>query len=163
MMLMNFDNIFLWGFIATVFLTTLMAAAQGLGLSRMSLQFMLGTLFTADRNRAMVFGFTFHFINGWLFALFYALVFESISMSNAWLGAGIGLVQGLTVLIALMPILPALHPRMASEHHGPEPTRQLEPPGFMALNYGRQTPLITLIAHVVYGAILGGFYRLAGT
>lgn len=163
MMSLDYASIFLWGFIATVFLTTLMAAGQGLGLSRMSLQLMLGTLFTANRNLAMVYGFAFHFINGWLFALFYALVFENLGLANWWLGGMIGLGQGLTVLIALMPILPYLHPRMASEYHGPEPTRQLEPPGFMALNYGRQTPLITLFAHVVYGAILGGFYRLAGT
>ncbi|MBI4512523.1 MAG: hypothetical protein HY702_00295 [Gemmatimonadetes bacterium] len=39
--------------------------------------------------------------------------------------------------------------------------RALEPPGFLALNYGRQTPLLSLLAHVVYGAVLGGFYRLA--
>jgi len=159
---MNFPSIFLWGFVATVFLTTLMAAAQGLGWSRMSLPFMLGTLFTPDRQRAMVLGFAFHFVNGWLFALFYALVFEDLQRTGWWLGGVIGLAQGLTVLIALMPILPALHPRMASEQRGPEPTRALEPPGFMALNYGRQTPLITLFAHVVYGAVLGGFYRLAG-
>lgn len=30
----------------------------------------------------------------------------------------------------------------------------------MALNYGHQTPQVTLIAHAGYGAILGGFYRL---
>jgi hypothetical protein len=159
---MNLPNIFLWGFVATVFLTTLMAAAQGLGHSRMSLPFMLGTIFTADRDRAMVIGFAFHFINGWLFALFYALIFESLRMTGWWLGGFIGLAQGLTVLILLMPILPSVHPRMATEHRGPEPTRALEPPGFMALNYGRRTPLITLVAHVGYGAILGGFYRLAG-
>jgi hypothetical protein len=50
---------------------------------------------------------------------------------------------------------------MASEQRGPEPTRELEPPGFMALNYGRQTPLITILAHLVYGGILGAFYQLA--
>ena len=49
---------------------------------------------------------------------------------------------------------------MASEQHGPTPTRQLEPPGFLALNYGRRTPISVLVAHLVYGAILGAFYRL---
>ena len=68
---------------------------------------------------------------------------------------------GSIVLIAIMPMLPVVHPRMASEHRGPEPTRQLEPPGFMALHYGRRTPLITLIAHVLYGMVLGAFYQLA--
>jgi hypothetical protein len=30
----------------------------------------------------------------------------------------------------------------------------------MALNYGRRTPLSVMLAHLVYGAILGAFYRL---
>jgi hypothetical protein len=47
---------------------------------------------------------------------------------------------------------------MASRHHGPTPTRQLEPPGFLALNYGWATPATTLLAHVVFGLILGAFY-----
>lgn len=159
---MNVESVILGGFVATVVLSTLMAAAQGLGLSRMSLPLMLGTMFTADRRRALLIGFVLHFINGWLFAFFYAWVFEDWGRATWWLGAGIGLMHGLAVLVALMPILPAVHPRMASEGRGPEPTKALEPPGFLALNYGRQTPTITLIAHVVYGAILGGFYRLAG-
>ena len=49
---------------------------------------------------------------------------------------------------------------MASEEQAPPPTRQLEPPGFLALNYGRRTPLSVIIAHLVYGGILGAFYRL---
>jgi hypothetical protein len=48
---------------------------------------------------------------------------------------------------------------MASEEHGPAPTPQLEPPGFMALNYGARTPVSVLLGHVLYGAILGAFYR----
>jgi hypothetical protein len=39
-------------------------------------------------------------------------------------------------------------------------TRQLEPPGFLALNYGRRKPLSVLLDHLAYGGILGGFYRL---
>jgi hypothetical protein len=66
------------------------------------------------------------------------------------------------VVVALLPLLPGLHPRMASEHRGPEPTRALEPPGFLGLNYGHRTPLIALLAHVMYGAILGAFYRPVG-
>lgn len=160
--MINLPSVLLWGFVATVVLSTLMAAAQGLGLSRMSLPLMLGTLVTADHRRALLYGFAMHFANGWVFAFFYTLVFEDWGRATWWLGAGIGLVHGLAVLIALMPILPAIHPRMASESRGPEPTKALEPPGFLALHYGRQTPTITLLAHVIYGGILGGFYRLAG-
>lgn len=56
-----------------------------------------------------------------------------------------------------MRLLPSLHPRMAGDLHGPDVVRQLEPPGFLALTYGYQTPVSVLIAHVVYGMILGAF------
>jgi uncharacterized membrane protein YagU involved in acid resistance len=111
------------GLVATIVLTTCMSAAQGLGLSRMSIPFLLGTMVTPDRNRAPIFGFLLHVLMGWLFALLYALAFESWHRATWWLGASIGLLHALVVLIALMPILPGLHPRMASEHRGPEPTR----------------------------------------
>jgi hypothetical protein len=30
------------------------------------------------------------------------------------------------------------------------------------LNYGRSTPLVTLIAHIAYGAMVGGLTAFAG-
>lgn len=152
----------LWGFVGTVVLTGLMAGTQGLGLTRMSLPFMLGTMFTPDRDRAKLIGFFMHLLNGWWLALIYAAAFQSWRRATWWLGAGIGLVHGLFVLVTVMPLLPALHSRMASEQGGPTPTRQLEPPGFLGLNYGWRTPISVLLAHLVYGAILGAFYELKG-
>jgi len=149
---MDMGSVLLGGFLGTVLLTTLLAAAQGLGWSRMSLPFILGTMFTPDRHRAMVIGFAFHFVNGW--------IFEATGLGSWRCGVLAGLAQALFVLIALMPILPSLHPRMASEHQGPEPTRALEPPGFLALNYGHRTPLITILAHLVYGGVIGYVYGL---
>ena len=137
-----------------------MAGSQGLGLTRMSLPYMLGTMFTPDRDRAKLVGFVVHVVNGWMFAFVYAAAFESWRRATWWLGAAIGLVHALVRADRGMPMLPALHPRMASEQHGPTPTRQLEPPGFLALNYGRRTPISVLLAHLVYGGILGAFYRL---
>ncbi len=149
-----------WSFVGTVVLTGWMSSSQGLGLTRMSLPFMLGTMFTPDRDRAKVIGFSVHLLNGWWLSLIYAGAFESWRRATWWLGAGIGLVHGLFVLLVVMPMLPGLHPRMASEQRGPTPTRQLEPPGFLGLNYGRRTPLSVLSAHLIYGAILGAFYRV---
>jgi hypothetical protein len=56
------------------------------------------------------------------------------------------------LIVAAMPALPAMHPRMASEQDGPTPTKQLEPPGFMALNCGRRTPITAILAHILYYA-----------
>lgn len=159
---MNLGSVLLWGFVATVVLTTLMSAAHALGFSRMSIPFLLGTMFTPDRARARLVGFAAHFVNGWAFALVYALAFESWGRATLGLGAGIGLVHALFVLVAAMPLMPGMHPRMASEERGPEPTRQLQPPGVFARNYGYRTPVATILAHLAYGAVLGGFYQLAG-
>ncbi len=150
-----------WGFGATVVLTAMMAASQGFGWTRMSLPTLLGTMFTPDRDRAKLVGVLVHLGVGWLFSLVYVATFE------AWRGAGwargavIGLVHALFVLTVGMRMLPGLHPRMASEQQGPTVARQLEPPGFLALNYGVQTPVSVVVAHVLFGAILGGFYAVA--
>jgi len=158
---MNLPSILLWGLVATAVLTTLMAGSQRLGYTRMSLPFLLGTMMTPNRDRAMLVGLLVHMMNGWVFALLYALAFESWHQAAWWPGAGIGLVHGLFVLAVGMPIVPAMHPRMVSEYFGPTPNRRLQPPGFLALNYGHRTPIVALASHLVYGAILGAFYQLA--
>jgi hypothetical protein len=157
---MNWPDVFLWGLVATLVLSTLLSASQAVGLSRMSIPLLLGTLVTGDRDRASAVGFLLHLALGWVFALLYALMFQSWGRAGPLVGAGVGLGHGLVVLIVVLPMLQGLHPRLASERTGPEPTRALEPPGFMALNYGWATPLVTLVAHVVYGAVLGGGYRV---
>jgi hypothetical protein len=57
-------------------------------------------------------------------------------------------------------LLPFVHPRMGTPTTSADSTPLLEPPGFMLLNYGRSTPVVTLVAHVVYGAMVGGFTEL---
>jgi uncharacterized membrane protein YagU involved in acid resistance len=158
---MNLPSILLWGFAATIVMTTTLAAGQGLGYTRMSLPFLLGTIFTPARDRAMVVGVLVHLVNGFIFGLLYAAVFERLGQAAWWLGAGIGLVHALFVLTVGMSMLPGMHPHMVSEYFGPTPNRLLQPPGFLALNYGRRTPIVTIVAHLVYGAMIGGFYELA--
>ena len=157
---MNWGSWLLWGFVATLILTTLMAGSQGLRLTRMNLPYMLGAMFTPSRDRAKLIGLGVHLVNGWLFSLLYVAAFHAWDRATWWAGAGIGLVHVAFVLTAGMRLLPGLHPRMATERQGPTVMRQLEPPGFLALNYGYQTPLSMVIAHVAYGAILGSFYAI---
>ncbi|HZT06230.1 MAG TPA: hypothetical protein VFC51_04310 [Chloroflexota bacterium] len=160
---MNWQSALTAGFVATVVMTTMMSGSQSLRLTRMSVPFMLGTIFTPDRDRARLLGFVVHLLNGWWIALVYGALFETQGDATWWAGAAMGLVHGIFVLVALMPILPGLHPRMASEQRGPTPTKELEPPGFMALNYGRRTPISVIVSHVVYGIILGLMYQTAAT
>jgi len=147
-----------WGLLATALLTLVMSASQGLGWSRISLPYMLGTIFSPRRDRALAIGSGLHAVIGLAVAVGYALVFEGWGEAGVVRGAVLGLFHGAFVLVVGMELLPAWHPRMASRHRGPTPTRQLEPPGFLALNYGWATPLVTLLAHVLYGAVLGACY-----
>lgn len=156
---MNIGNLILWGFAATLILTSVMAGSKHLGMTRMDLPFMLGTMFTADRNKASSLGFLAHVMMGWIFSLIYGAAFESSGLANWWFGMAIGFVHAAVVLSVGLEVLNFLHPRMARPFQGPTPTRQLQPPGFFALHYGRGTPLITFTAHLLYGAVLGLFYR----
>lgn len=158
----NWSSVLLWGFAATVTLTAIMAGAKGAGMSRINLPYLLGSVITTDRDRAQIRGIAMHIVVGWAFALLYAAAFESWDRTTWWLGASIGVIHAMFVLTVVMSVLPSLHPRMASEQRGPSPTRQLEPPGFLALNYGPRTPYVVIVSHIAFGAILGAFYRLAG-
>jgi len=154
-MLGELREIVIWGFIATAAMTTLLHGSQGLGLSRLSLPFLVGTMLSASRTRASVLGFLAYLLGGWVFALLYYLVFDSLGLATWWLGAMVGLLHGLFLLVVILPLLPQMHPRMATEYDGPSASRRLEPPGFMGLNYGRRTPLSTLAGQAAYGLILG--------
>ncbi len=156
---MSWGSWLVWGFAATVLLTALMSGSQGIGLTRMNLPYMLGTIVTPDRDRAKTVGALVHLVNGWIFSLVYVAAFHVWGGPTWWKGAAIGLVHALFVLTAGMAALPGMHPRMASERRGPTVVRQLEPPGFMALHYGIRTPISVVIAHVVFGVVLGVFYR----
>lgn len=157
---MNIADWAVWGFAATVVLTTIIAGAQGVGWTRMSLPYLLGSMWTPHRDRAKVLGIAMHLVNGWIFALIYLAAFHAWGHASAALGALVGAVHALFVLAVLMPAIPSIHPRMVSSHGQPVGARVLEPPGFFALHYGYQTPLVVFVAHLVYGAVLGAFYRL---
>jgi hypothetical protein len=145
----------LFGLLATTVLTAVMIAAQLAGLSRLDLPLVLGTLVTPDPDRARVAGFFIHLALGQGFALGYAAAFTLLDRATWWLGGLLGLLHGAVALAVLIPLLAGVHPRMASNRAGPESRAVLEPPGLAGLNYGAQTPLVALGAHLAYGIALG--------
>jgi len=150
------------GLAGTFVLTSLLRAATELRQTRIDLPFLLGTVVTADRQRAKLLGYVLHLVAGLLFSLVYYLGFVGLGRAGWLLGAGFGAVHGLFAMTTLVNVLlPAIHPRMGSSLSSVDSTALLEAPGFLMLNYGRATPIVTLIAHVLYGAIVGGFVSLA--
>lgn len=155
---MDLLAVLIWGFAGTTVLTTIMRASQMLRWTRMDIPLILGLIVTPDRDRARVYGFLMHLVNGWIFAAIYAASFHLLDLATWWLGIGIGAIHGFFVLLVGLPALPGVHPRMATDSRGPEPTLSLQPPGFLAANYGKQTAIATFVAHLVFGLILGAFY-----
>jgi hypothetical protein len=124
----------------------------------MDIPLLLGTIFTDERDRASAIGYVIHFVNGLLFALAYYGVFRAVGHAGWLFGAVLGVVHAsLSGGILLTALLPAVHPRMGTPWTDAAETPLLEAPGFLLANYGRRTLIWTLVGHVVYGAIVGGF------
>jgi hypothetical protein len=159
---MSFSGALAGGLLGTFVLTTVLRMASEIGLTRVDLPFLLGTAVTENRTRAKVLGYLAHFGFGLLFASGYYLIFRMIGSSGWVLGAAFGLVHGLFAATALVNILlPLVHPRMGGPWTDARSTPLVERPSFLMLNYGASTPVVTAIAHVLYGAIVGGITSLA--
>ena len=145
-----------FGLGATLALTAIMVVAQLTGVTRMGIPMVLGTMFLEDPDRARALGVALHVVAGYVFALIYVAAFAVLDAATWWLGALFGAFHGFVALALLLPLTPGFHPHMASERTG-RLGSALEPPGFFGLNYGTQTPVVGMLAHIVYGMILGIF------
>jgi hypothetical protein len=149
----------LFGLVATTALTAVMIAAQLVGLTRLDLPLLLGTIVTDDPDRARVAGFFIHLLVGQGFALGYAATFAVLDRASWWIGGLLGLLHVAVALTVLVPLIAGVHPRIASERAGRSSTAVLEPPGLLGLNYGASTPIVAIAAHLVYGIALGILLR----
>ena len=142
----------------------MLRAASELGLTRMDIPFLLGNgrhrrprLGEGRRLRAPL------RLRPPLRARATGAIFVVLDESGVLLGALLGLLHALFAASALVNVLlPVVHPRMGTGFDAAGSSPLLEPPGFLLLNYGRQTPIVTVAAHIVYGAIVGGFASWAG-
>ena len=146
------------GLIGTMVISIGLQVGQAAGWTRIDLPLLLGTAFTEDRNSARAIGWLLHLVYGLLFSLLYAAVFAAVGHAGWLFGLVLGAVHAGFVGGPLSNlILPAVHPRMGRPWTDARDTPLLEPPGFMLLNYGGATVLLTTVLHLAYGAIVGGF------
>src|SRR3546814_5362635 len=111
----------LWGALATAAMTGMIQGALGLGLSRLSIPFMVGAMFSGNRRMATVVGVALYILGGWAFAFLYFLMLTSLNLLTWWAGGLLGLVHGLVLLVAALPLFLLIHPRMASALDAPIP------------------------------------------
>jgi hypothetical protein len=146
------------GLVGTAVLTSGLRLGQELGVTRMDIAFLLGTAFTGRRDRAQALGYLLHGASGLVFSLLYAFIFWATGRSGWLFGAVLGVVHAAFAGgVLLNVLLPAVHPRMGTPWTDVEDAPLLEAPGFLLFNYGRDTLLLTLALHVVFGAIVGAF------
>lgn len=144
------------GVIGTLAMTTMIKAATELGVTRMDLPLLLGTVVSVNRRKARAIGYVMHFVLGVLFAELYGALFAILGHGSWRLGALVGALHAIfTAAVLIGVLLPVVHPRMATPDTAADAITLIEPPGFLMLNYGRNTFLVTLAAHVVYGALVG--------
>lgn len=159
----TWPQITLWGLIASGAMATVLEGARLLSFSRMSLPFLFGTFFTMHRAWAMGLGYVTYLLGGWTFALLYALVLHDVGKAAWWMGALMGLAHGAFLVTVFLPLLPFVHPNLATHYDGPSALARLEPPGPFGLNYGYATPATTVAAQVLFGLIFGAGYGMALT
>lgn len=131
------------GFIATLVMTMMMYGAPMLGMPKMDIAAMLGSMLgggmPATGSGAWWMGMTLHFINGTIiFPLIYAYVLYSRLPGAPWLkGATWGIILWAIAQAVVMPMM-----------------------GMGFFSSGAPQPLMavtgSLMGHLVYGAILGG-------
>ena len=148
------------GFVATLVMTTIMRGASQFGLTRIDFALLLGTTVSDNRRKARAYGYVFHFVVGILFALAYVAFFQITGRSGWFVGALLGTVHAVfdgTVLVNVL--LPVVHPRIATAETAANDIALIEPPGFLLLNYGRNSFIVALVAHIAFGIVIGLIVR----
>jgi hypothetical protein len=140
------------GLAGTIALTAVMLLGTALGAGRLNFPMLLGTMFAPPGPQALAIGFAWHFLNGVVFALVYAATLAGLSLAADWTsGAMLGLAH-LVVVGVLLAAAGAVHPRIRRGH--------MPAPGPFASRYGAAGVAVLLVAHVAFGALVGGLLEL---
>ncbi|OGO69397.1 MAG: hypothetical protein A2Z49_04870 [Chloroflexi bacterium RBG_19FT_COMBO_56_12] len=116
---MNIIGSIIAGLLGTLAMTLLMIMAPRMGMPKMDIIGMLGTMFTASEGAARVLGTPAHFMMGVIFAIIYSLLWSLGIGSPTWLwGLIFGAVHGVVVMV-MMPVVTKMLPRPPQIESGP--------------------------------------------
>ena len=141
-----------WGGAATVVLTVAMSVGKQMGMTRLdSLELLGSTVAQPDTRHARVLGGIIRLSTGAMLAVAWAYTMELFNWEAYWL-TGLfwgALLWGLAAL--MMTGIGVVHPSIRRGNH-PDP-------GPAATNYGKMTPLSSLVGYLLYGLTIGLFYN----
>ena len=137
------------GVIGGAVMIGLIAIARAFGWTDLNLALIWGSMLTQNTSAGTwVLGFVIHLIVSGIVALIYAAVFEAIKGSNWFMGLIGGAIHAIIGGFALAG-LPAIHPAMPD---------LIAAPGAFAINYGTAAAVVFVVAHLIYGIIVGSMY-----
>lgn len=106
------------GLAGTAVMTALMYMAPMMGMPKMDIIGMLGTMVAPNRDTAALLGVVIHFMMGVLFAIVYALLWRAGLGDPTWIwGLIFGAVHGVIAMIG-MPVMVRMHPRAPEMESG---------------------------------------------
>jgi hypothetical protein len=158
----------LGGFVGTLAMTALMRASIAMGMTNMPpMPLIQGAMATDDPKRAKMIGMVTHvaIMGTVVFGIVYAALFAALGTAGWLTGLIIGLVHGVVAGL-FMKMMGRTHPRMepVANFADDEAWRHdkaglhLAEPGWFARNYGPMTPVGLLMAHAVFGLVVGAVY-----
>ncbi|MBW6455243.1 MAG: hypothetical protein K0A98_05110 [Trueperaceae bacterium] len=108
---MNISIALLAGVLGTLAMTMLMVMAPRMGMPKMDMLGMLGTMVAPPGGAAQALGGVMHLMMGAILAVFYALAWSWGLGSPNWAGGALlGAVHGV-VAAMMMPVMTRMHPR----------------------------------------------------
>ena len=148
---MNILGAIVAGLVGTVIMTMVMNMAPQMGMPKMDIVGMLGSMFSPQGNRTL--GWDMHLMMGVVFAVIYALLW------TAGLGA-VSLLWGALFGAAHWIIAGAMMGGMSMMHAGVK-AGTVEAPGVFMLNTGGVMAFMGgLIGHIIFGLIVALVYGL---
>ncbi len=148
---MNILGAIVAGIVGTIVMTMVMVMAPKMGLPKMDIVGMLGSMFSAESNRKM--GMGMHFMMGVVFAIVYAILWNAGIGTASLLGGIIfGAVHWLVsgVMMGGVPMM----------HAGVKAGTVNAPGIYMTNNGGMMAFMGGLIGHVIFGLVVALVYGL---
>lgn len=141
-----------WGMVATIAFALFSMMGKKMGMTRMDLLDLLGSVFVKPGTSASKgIGMAMHLMNGALLGIAWAYGVALLNLPANWLTAmGWGVILWLLALL-MMTTMGSVHPAIKSGEQ--------EDPGPAATNFGKKTPVGSLMGHLVYGLALGLLYQ----
>ena len=146
---MNIIGAIVAGLAGTVVISMIMAMAPRIGMPKMAIWEMLGSMFNKDGNNAL--GWVIHFMMGVIFAIIYAALWA----------AGIGsatLVSGVIFGVVHFLVAGLMMGGMPMMHAGVKAGTVKAPGLYMTANGGMMSFVGGLIGHAVYGLVVALTY-----